>query len=71
MYPYRIITLRSNLIKTNPVCGSQDSNCGHTNRSVQVKRYIWQVSLFLKINCNKLTLRVLLSFKDRLRLRII
>ena len=49
MYPYGMIAFHSNQVKSNPICGSQDSNCGHTNRSVQVKRYIWQVSLFLKI----------------------
>ena len=49
MYPYRIIAFHSNRVKFNPICGSQDSSCGRTNRSVQVKRYIWQVSLFLKI----------------------
>ena len=49
MYPYRMIAFHSNQVKSNPICGSQDNNCGHTNRSVQVKRYIWQVPLFLKI----------------------
>ena len=47
MYPYRMIAFHSNQVKSNySICGNQD---GHTNRSVQVKRYIWQVSLFLKI----------------------
>ena len=53
MYPYRIIAFHSNRVKFNPICGSQDSSCGRTNRSVQVKRYIWQVSLFLKIAINE------------------
>ena len=47
MYPYRMIAFHSNQVKSNySICGNQD---GHTNRSVQVKRYIWHVSLFLKI----------------------
>ena len=62
MYPYRIIALHSNWVKSNPICGSQDSNCGHTNRSVQVKRYIWQVSLFLKIAINCSDLIILSNF---------
>ena len=61
MYPYRIIALNSNGVKSNPICGSQDSNCGHTNRKVQVKRYIWQVSLFLKIAINLIYFSVLRS----------
>ena len=47
-----MIAFHSNQFKSNPICGNQDSNCGHTSRSVQVKRYIWQVSLFLKIAIN-------------------
>ena len=52
MYPYRMITLHYKQVKSNPICENQDSNCGQTNRSVQVKRYTWQVSLFLKIAIN-------------------
>ena len=46
-----MIAFHSNQVKSNPICGNQDSNCGHTNRSVQVKRYIWQVP-----NCNNTSL---------------
>ena len=49
IYLYSIIVLCYNCFKSNPLCRSQDSNCGHTNSSVQMERYIWQVSLFLKI----------------------
>ena len=62
MYQYRIIALHSNWVKSDPICGSQDSNCGHTNRSVPVKRYIWQVSLFFKIAINCSDLIILSNF---------
>ena len=51
-YLYSIIVLYYNCVKSNPLCGSKDSNCGYTNSSVQMKLYIWQVSLFFKIATN-------------------
>ena len=48
MYPYRMIAFHSNQVKFNLICGSQDSKCGHTNRSVQVKRQL----LYSKIAIN-------------------
>ena len=50
MYPYTAVSLYSILIELSLILSVESrTDCGHTNRSVQVKRYIWQVSLFLKI----------------------
>ena len=50
MYPYTAVSLYSILIKLNLILSMEArTDCGHTNRSVQVKRFIWQVALFLKI----------------------
>ena len=50
MYPYIAVSLYSILSKLSLILSVEArTDCGHTNRSVQVKRYIWQVSLFLKI----------------------
>ena len=47
MYLYGIIVLYSNQVKSNPLCGSQYINCGHTNRSVWMKRYIYLASVII------------------------